>query len=162
MTAKLLTPVMYEQSISWLNLMKFFTSDVKIKQDIDYPVLTKSLLTENGIPEGRLLRCDNNGAVLTNRYSVAYNAVISNIITTDGEYEYWIVDFGRAVDFVLLKTTPWLPGNSVQWVNSGHDKVFGNYIGIIPFYIHFNNQIMNFFTDSSSGIMNISVYGFYK
>lgn len=162
MPDKILTPVMYEDSISGLNLVKPVSFGKIVNQDIDYGVLAERAAAAKDTPNGRWVRCNGNGGILTSSDFIAQDEFIFTAIAIYGSPSLWYFDFGRVVEWVLLRLFNWVSGSYVVWVDNSGILELGTYQSNVPYCVPFRGQIMYFYLYAPLPPMSLSLYGFYK
>lgn len=68
--SKLITPVRYEPALDELNIGKRLNIPDKVRSVLPVPILNSNPVSENRPPAGKLLRCNNQGSILTQNPSV--------------------------------------------------------------------------------------------
>lgn len=73
---KLQTPILYEDTLDGLNTVRPLRIEDKVENVLDIPILASNPAGRNTAIKGKLLRCDENGALLKcNQIGVEYDDV---------------------------------------------------------------------------------------
>ncbi|MBA7654882.1 hypothetical protein ES703_62775 [subsurface metagenome] len=159
---KLSTPFQYEDSLDELNMVRLLNLVDEVKRIIDIPVLDVNPVDEKGFAAGKLLRCDNNGALLS-KNADGFKYCETQSFEIDSPAYFVPCEFAQEVQGVLLDVTDsenivsftWLSpatfGNlqyfnilGRTWVNIKGDVLLIKVSGAPPYYHYF------------------TVYGFYN
>lgn len=119
---KLRMPVRYGSEIKDIEFTDFLELSDTVKSVISLPVGIKVPVRDRGIASGKLLRCDNAGALLIDKPICCqdYEAIL---IDLDVGHSYKEYTFAQKVYKCLLSIYLWSNVTSFYWTNSGGSEV---------------------------------------
>lgn len=124
--SELKTPVRYEPALDELNIGVRLKVTDKVRPVLPIPILNLNPVSENRPPIGKLLRCNNQGAVLKSgvvgygsyqvktagivdwdpNYTVTFDqkfySLLFESIDSAGDYDYYLCDSDYSVNFFKL------------------------------------------------------------
>ena len=158
---KLATPVQYEYLLDTLNILRPLNLLGECKMDIAYPVLNMNPVGKTEPAMGKLARCDEQGALLTNeRFGYEnYEMIEKSFYFTSWPRH---ITFAQTVYKVLAHTIHVVGEQDLSW----RDPTLMIEILVIPRYedivIPFVGETMQFYGCwSGTDIQVVNFYGFY-
>lgn len=112
---KLLTPVLYEDTLDELNSVRPLRIEDKVENVLDIPILDSNPASDNKPIKGGLLRCDNNAALLKcNQIGVDYDDVVTFELATASPREK--IYFPRLVSHIIFYRMTNVHDIALHWI----------------------------------------------
>jgi len=160
-TVKLTTPVQYEQVIDGLNEIRPLNLDDTVRRVVSLPVINSLSVDDPHIVQGKVLRCDNNGAVL-GKNNRCYNNYEDKYLYTGSGYENNTIVFGQRVYYVNLRIKTLSVGGYVQWLDPLFYILVKLYESTGLYYLPLVGTKIHLRTAGyGTGATRVYVYGFY-
>lgn len=123
--SKLRTPVRYGSEIKDIEFTKFLELSDTAKSVLSLPVGIKTPAKDRGIAAGKLLRCDNNGALVTGN-CFGYTDIITNDFSLDNANAFVDIVFTKTIYMIRFACSYYDNLDYLYWTNSSHDAVLQN------------------------------------
>jgi len=120
---KLLTPVQYEDTLGELNTVRPLVLADEVKVGLDIPVLNVSPANGRRFVHGKLLRCDNNGALIRGN-SKKFDGYEIQSMYMDEATSAQTIEFTQQVYGVLWVVTSVLKCNYLRWTDPLYFKSY--------------------------------------
>jgi len=152
----------YENTIDILNQVHPVNMSDRGRLLLDYPVVTDISAKATDMPKGRLLRCNNNGAVLTGKNFVKFSDFVLRTLIIADDFDTGVINFDRIVDAAVLQIINDNFETAIEWTDSIGLTVFGlwRYNGV--YFVPFKGQFMYIKSYTDHVDITLNVYGFYK
>ena len=158
---KLRTPVQYEDVLDELNIVRSLSLNEVSRIELATPVLCKNPVSVGKPAIGKLLRSDEQGALLKSNSFFADKFESVGAQMSSGNLTKTIT-FSRKVKGVLVGWFETGPYGTFWWSDdtyTAHYKVIPNKTQV---YLPFNGTVIHFVMDWTIGSIIITVLGFYK
>ena len=153
---KLVTPVQYENTLDGLNAVRPLVLADEVKPILDIPVLNANPVSENRPAIGKLLRCNQNGALVTKNHN-GFKYYQTKSLEIDSPNYFNLCTFSQKVEGILLEVTDsanitafgwfWLAGFAIlevwnllgtTWSNFDGQSLYIKISGATPYHHYFN------------------------
>ena len=118
-------PVRYGSEIKDIEFTKFLELSDTVKPVLSLPVGIRTPVKDRGIAAGKLLRCDNNGVLLSSN-QLAYTGVFSDDYSLEGYDDFVDIEFAETMHWLILDVSFYDRLDYLYWTDSGHTLILKN------------------------------------